>query len=113
MTERLEVQRAIAADPAAIFRVVSDPHGHVTIDSSGMLMDATGDPAGQTAATANVNFDYDAAGNRTSMSDGLGSATYVFNNLGQMQSETRSFSGLVRGTCRSRFLWRSGEDDER
>jgi hypothetical protein len=45
MTERLEVQRAIAADPATIFNVLSDPHGHVAIDSSGMLMDATGDRA--------------------------------------------------------------------
>jgi hypothetical protein len=43
--ERLEVQRTIAADPATIFRVLSDPHGHVAIDSSGMLMDATGQPA--------------------------------------------------------------------
>jgi hypothetical protein len=43
MTERLEVQRAIAADPRAIFHLLSDPHGHVEIDSSGMLMDATGD----------------------------------------------------------------------
>jgi hypothetical protein len=45
MTERLEVQRAIAADPAAIFRVVSDPKGHVAIDSTGMLMSASGEPA--------------------------------------------------------------------
>ena len=43
--ERLEVQRTIAADPATIFRLLCDPHGHVTIDSSGMLMDATGQPA--------------------------------------------------------------------
>src|ERR1700690_1231242 len=43
-TERLEVQRTIAADPAKIFRVLSDPNGHVTIDSSGMLMSATGEP---------------------------------------------------------------------
>jgi len=43
MTERIEVQRAIAADPAAIFAVLSDPRGHVAIDSSGMLMDATGE----------------------------------------------------------------------
>ena len=43
-TERFEVQRTIAADPATIFRVLSDPHGHVAIDSSGMLLDATGDP---------------------------------------------------------------------
>jgi hypothetical protein len=43
-TERMEVQRVIATDPATIFAVLCDPHGHVTIDSSGMLMDATGDP---------------------------------------------------------------------
>jgi hypothetical protein len=43
MRERLEVQRAIAAEPAAIFRVLIDPHGHVAIDSSGMLMDASGE----------------------------------------------------------------------
>ena len=43
-TERIEIERLIPADAAAIFRVLSDPQGHVTIDSSGMLMDATGDP---------------------------------------------------------------------
>jgi uncharacterized protein YndB with AHSA1/START domain len=42
--ERLEVQRTIAADPATIFGLLCDPHGHVAIDSSGMLMDATGQP---------------------------------------------------------------------
>ncbi|MEY2420050.1 MAG: hypothetical protein QOI95_117 [Acidimicrobiaceae bacterium] len=60
MTERLEVQRAIAADPAAIFRVVSDPHGHVTIDSSGMLMDATGEPATAVGDTFVVHMDREA-----------------------------------------------------
>jgi hypothetical protein len=44
-TERMEVQRTIGADPATIFRLLSDPKGHVTIDSSGMLMDSTGEPA--------------------------------------------------------------------
>jgi hypothetical protein len=44
-TERLEVQRTIAADPASIFKILCDPHGHVAIDSSGMLQDATGDSA--------------------------------------------------------------------
>ena len=34
----------IDAAPAAIFSVLCDPHGHVAIDSSGMLMDAEGDP---------------------------------------------------------------------
>jgi hypothetical protein len=42
--ERFEVQRTIKADPAAIFRVLCDPQGHVAIDSSGMLQDATGEP---------------------------------------------------------------------
>ena len=42
--ERFEVQRQIAAAPAAVFAVVSDPRGHVTIDSSGMLQSADGAP---------------------------------------------------------------------
>jgi hypothetical protein len=43
-TERLETQRIIGADAATIFAVLCDPRGHVAIDSSGMLMDATGAP---------------------------------------------------------------------
>ena len=46
------------------------------------------------AATANVTFGYDAAGNRTSMTDGLGSVTYVYNTLSQLKTETRTFAGL-------------------
>jgi len=44
VSERIEVQRTIGAEPAAIYRVLCDPAGHVAIDSSGMLMDATGEP---------------------------------------------------------------------
>jgi len=40
--ERIEVQRTIHATPSTIFRFLSDPNGHVTIDSSGMLMSADG-----------------------------------------------------------------------
>lgn len=43
MEQRLTVHRAIAAAPATIFAVLSDPQGHVAIDASGMLMSATGD----------------------------------------------------------------------
>ena len=35
-TDRLEVQRTIATDPATIFKVLADPRGPVTIASSGM-----------------------------------------------------------------------------
>ena len=51
-------------------------------------------PAGITD-TPNVAFAYDAAGNRTSMTDGIGSTTYAYNQLSRMTSETRSFTGLA------------------
>ena len=45
MTERrLQVSRTIAASPDAIFDILRSPDGHVSIDASGMLMSATGDP---------------------------------------------------------------------
>src|SRR5437763_1278934 len=50
-------------------------------------------PSGVTA-TPNVTFGYDAAGNRTSMNDGLGSASYSYNQMSQMTSETRTFNGV-------------------
>ena len=60
MAERLEAQRTIPADPAAIFRVLTDPHGHVAIDSSGMLMDADGDPVTAVGDTFVVHMDREA-----------------------------------------------------
>ena len=59
-SERLEVQRMIEADPAAIFRVLCDPQGHVAIDSSGMLMDATGAPVTAVGDTFVVHMDREA-----------------------------------------------------
>jgi hypothetical protein len=56
-TERIEVQRIIPADAATIFGVLSDPQGHVDIDSSGMLMDATGDPVTAVGDTFVVHMD--------------------------------------------------------
>ena len=58
--ERIEVKRTIAADPAAIFRVLCDPQGHVAIDSSGMLMDATGDPVAAVGDNFVVHMDREA-----------------------------------------------------
>ena len=59
-SERIEVQRTIAADPATIFRVLSDPQGHVAIDSSGMLMDATGEPVKAVGDSFVVHMDREA-----------------------------------------------------
>jgi hypothetical protein len=58
--ERLEVKRTIQADAATIFRVLCDPQGHVAIDSSGMLMDATGDPVTAVGDTFVVHMDREA-----------------------------------------------------
>ena len=56
-TERFEVQRTIAATPEKIFSIVSDPKGHVAIDSSGMLMAATGKPVKAIGDTFVVHMD--------------------------------------------------------
>ena len=42
-----------------------------------------------------VSIAYDAAGNRTSLTDGTGSRTYQYNQLSQLTSETRQFAGLT------------------
>jgi hypothetical protein len=42
--ERFEVTRKVEAPPAKVFALLSDPQGHVAIDSSGMLQSADGEP---------------------------------------------------------------------
>ena len=58
--ERMEVQRLIKADPATIFPILADPHGHVAIDASGMLMDATGEPASKVGDSFTIHMDREA-----------------------------------------------------
>jgi hypothetical protein len=58
--ERIEVQRTIAAEPAAIFAVLCDPQGHVAIDSSGMLMSADGSPVAAVGDSFVVHMDREA-----------------------------------------------------
>lgn len=58
--ERLQVQRTIDAPAATIFRLLSDPQGHVAIDSSGMLMSATGEPVKAVGDTFVVHMDREA-----------------------------------------------------
>ena len=58
--ERMEVQRTIEAEPAAVFAVLCDPHGHVAIDSSGMLQDATGEPVKAVGDSFVVHMDREA-----------------------------------------------------
>jgi hypothetical protein len=62
VVERFEVSRFIPAPPSEVFAVLCDPHGHVAIDSSGMLMDATGDPVGAVGDRFVVHMDREALG---------------------------------------------------
>jgi hypothetical protein len=57
MPERMEVQRAVAATPTEIFAVLSDPTGHVAIDSSGMLMSAEPGRVAKVGDTFTVHMD--------------------------------------------------------
>ena len=59
-TERFEVQRTFDAPPEAIFAILSDPQGHVVIDSSGMLLDADGDPVTAVGDSFVVHMDREA-----------------------------------------------------
>jgi hypothetical protein len=59
MTEptRLETSRLIAAPAADVFAVLCDPQGHVAIDSSGMLQDASGEPVAAAGDSFVVHMD--------------------------------------------------------
>jgi len=59
-SERIDVQRTIAADPSAVFRVLCDPQGPVAIDSSGMLMSADGEPVAAVGDSFVVHMDREA-----------------------------------------------------
>lgn len=60
MDERFEVSRLVAAPPSRIFELLSDPRGHVTIDSTGMLMSATGERVRAVGDTFVVHMDREA-----------------------------------------------------
>lgn len=62
MTDRIEVTRLIAAPPAEIFAVLTDPQGHVAIDSSGMLQGAEGDRVTSSGDTFVVHMDRESLG---------------------------------------------------
>ena len=60
VVERFEVQRRIAAKPAAIFSLLCDPKGHVAIDSSGMLMSSNDPPVTGVGDTFAIKMDREA-----------------------------------------------------
>src|SRR5260370_41687360 len=59
-TARIEVQRTVDAEPAAIYAILCDPQGHAAIDSSGMLMSAEGEPVSAVGDSFVVHMDREA-----------------------------------------------------
>lgn len=91
--ERIEVQRTIPVEATRIFAVLRDPQGHVAIDSSGMLQDATGQPATKVGDEFVVHMD------RESLNDypmGCYDVTVVFTTY---QPE-REIAWTIEGTIK-------------
>jgi len=78
-------------------QTIRDARGATTTlsyNNRGLVTGITyGVPAG-VAATPNVTFSYDAAGNRKTMTDALGSVSYSYDQLSRLTSETRTFTGV-------------------
>ncbi|MDN5743601.1 MAG: polyketide cyclase [Nocardioidaceae bacterium] len=62
MSERQHATRLISSPAAEIFSVLCDPQGHVAIDSSGMLQDASGVPVNAVGDRFVVHMDREALG---------------------------------------------------
>ena len=91
--ERMEVQRTIEAAPAEIFALLCDPKGHVAIDSSGMLMSSSGEPATAVGDTFVVHM-YREALNDYPM--GLYDVTVEFTTFEQDREVAWTIIGQIR-----------------
>jgi hypothetical protein len=56
----MSVERTILASPEQIFQLLCDPHGHVAIDSSGMLISAEGTSVSKVGDSFVVHMDREA-----------------------------------------------------
>ncbi|GAA1908161.1 hypothetical protein GCM10009737_06410 [Nocardioides lentus] len=64
---RIDATRLIPAPAADVFAVLCDPQGHVAIDATGMLQDATGEPVSAVGDAFVVHMDREALGDRPDM----------------------------------------------
>ncbi|MCE0540507.1 hypothetical protein LWF15_33930 [Kineosporia rhizophila] len=91
--ERFEIQRRIAAPAGQIFEVLTDPHGHVRIDSSGMLQWAEGERVRQVGDEFVVHMD------RESLNDlpmGKYEVTVIITRLVPGQEIEWTISGTIQ-----------------
>ena len=94
MPTRLETSRDIAAPADRIFALLCDPQGHVAIDSSGMLQDATGSPVGRVGDTFVVHMD------RESLNDIPEMGTYDVTVVIETFEPDREVAWSIRGVIK-------------
>jgi Polyketide cyclase / dehydrase and lipid transport len=102
-TERFEVQREIEATPAEVFAVLSDPNGHVAIDSSGMLQSAEGEVVRQVGDEFVVHMD------REALNDyplGKYDVTVIITGFEQDALIEWTISGAIQPPIRHRYGYR-------
>ncbi len=102
-TERFEVQREIEATPAAVFAVVSDPNGHVAIDSSGMLQSAEGEVVRQVGDEFVVHMDREALNDYPM---GKYDVTVIITDFEQDALIEWTISGAIQPPIRHRYGYR-------
>ncbi|MFC4948021.1 SRPBCC family protein [Pseudonocardia sp. GCM10023141] len=102
-TERFEVQRQVAASPATVFALLSDPQGHVLIDSSGMLQSAEGEPVRQVGDEFVVHMDREALND---LPMGRYDVTVIITAFEQDAAIEWTISGKIQPPIRHRYGYR-------
>jgi hypothetical protein len=102
-TERFVVQREIEAAPAEVFAVLSDPNGHVAIDSSGMLQSAEGEVVRQVGDEFVVHMDREALNDYPM---GKYDVTVIITDFEQDALIEWTISGAIQPPIRHRYGYR-------
>ncbi len=94
---------ATATDPRGLVATYTYNKRH---SATGISYDKSAAPS-SVAATSSLSYTYDDAGNRTEMSDGTGTLTYVYDVWSRLTSETKAFTG-VTGTFALSYTYNLG-----
>jgi hypothetical protein len=101
--ERFEVERDIAAPAQAVFDLLCDPGGHVSIDSSGMLQSAEGNPVRAVGDSFVVHMD------REALNDyplGKYDVTVIITKLRRNELIEWTISGVIQPPIRHLYGYR-------
>ena len=91
------------ASPATIFAVLSDPQGHVAIDSSGMLQSADGETVTKLGDTFVVHMDRESLGD---LPMGKYDVTVIITGFEQDAAIEWTISGTIQPPIKHRYGYR-------